>query len=165
MTGIVLSQYAVNHGPAYQGMIVDGELANIVSKLNTDVATIPYGTAVFRDPANDGAAKAPTKASTADQFVGVAVRELNRAYHSNAVMGAVVNRDFSVLTLGVIYGTVLEAVKPGDPVYVRVGATGAGNFCKTAGADATLSVAIPGAIFTSTAAANSLAKVSFVVGG
>ncbi|BAN16822.1 virion structural protein [Edwardsiella phage PEi21] len=165
MTGIVKSPYTINHDAAFRGMVADGELANIISKLNTDVATIPFGTAVFRDAANDNGAKMPTAASTAEQFVGVAVRELNRAYPDASAFGGVVGMDFSVITTGVIYVKVLEAVKAGDAAYARVGSTGTGDFCKSAGSAATLSVAIPGAKFVSSASAGALAKLSLVVGG
>ena len=50
------ASYRLNHGKAFQGMVADGELANIISKLNTDTVTIAYGKAVVRD--GDNAAKA-----------------------------------------------------------------------------------------------------------
>lgn len=157
------ASYSLNHGAAFKGMVADGELANIISKLNTDTVVIPYGKAVVRD--GDGAAKLPVAGSVAANFVGVAVRELNRSYQATEAFGAVVAKDFSVLTAGVIWVTALEAVASGDPAFVRVGATGTGDFAKSAGADATLSVAIPGAKFVSTGAAGTLVKLSIVVGG
>lgn len=163
MTGIVQSTYGLSHNPAYAGMVADGELANIISKLNSDTVTIPYGKAVFAD--GEGAAKLPTSGSTADQFAGVAVRELNRAYGMTDTFGAVIDKDFSVLTAGVIWVTAAEQVTARGKVFVRVGATGNGNFAAAAGADATLAVEIPGAKYITSGAAGALVKVSFVVGG
>ncbi|MGL4544843.1 MAG: structural cement protein Gp24 [Plesiomonas sp.] len=163
MTGIVQASYGLNHNPAFVGMVADGQLANIISKLNTDVVTIPYGKAVFADGV--GGAKLPTSGSTAPQFVGVAVRELNRAYGINDTFGAVANDDFSVLTVGAIWVKAAEAVTARGDVFVRVGATGTGDFAAGAGAAATLAVQIPGAKYLTSAAAGALVKVSFVVGG
>lgn len=157
------ASYSLNHGKAFQGMVADGELANIISKLNTDTVTIGYGKAVVRD--GDNAAKLPVAGSGAGNFVGVAVRELNRSYLDSATFGAVVAKDFSVLTAGVIWVTALEAVVSGDPAFFRVGSTGTGDFSKSEGAAATLSVAIPGAKFVSSGAAGTLVKLSIVVGG
>lgn len=157
------ASYSLNHGKAFQGMVADGELANIISKLNTDTVTIGYGKAVVRD--GDNAAKLPVAGSGAGNFVGVAVRELNRSYLDSATFGAVVAKDFSVLTAGVIWVTALEAVVSGDPAFFRVGSTGTGDFSKSAGAAETLSVAIPGAKFVSSGAAGTLVKLSIVVGG
>lgn len=163
MAGILATSYGLNHGKAFAGMVADGELSNIISKLNTSDVTIPYGKAVFRD--GEDAAILPTDASTAGQFVGVAVRELNRAYMDGQAFGAVPHKDFSVLTAGVIWVTAAEAVTVGAPAFVRVGDTGTGDFAAAAGADDTLAVAIPNAKFVSAGAAGSLVKISLVVGG
>ena len=70
-----------------------------------------------------------------------------------------------MLTAGVIWVTVAEAVAVGDAAFLRVGATQTGDFAKTEGSTATLSVAIPGAKFLTAASAGGLAKLSLVVGG
>jgi hypothetical protein len=163
MTGILATSYSLNHGPAFAGMVADGQLNNIISKLNVDTAIIAYGKGVVRD--GEGGAKLPLAGSLAGDFLGVAVRELNRSYKDGDTFGAVQDKDFSVLTVGTVWVKALETVVAGDKVFVRVGATGTGDFCKTAGASATLSVEIPNAKFLTGAAANGLAKVSFVVGG
>lgn len=163
MTGIVQASYDLNHGPAWAGMVADDQLANIISKLNTDAGTIAYGKGVVAD--GEGGAKLPATGATAANFVGVAVRELNRAYTASDIFGAVVKKDFSVMTVGVIWVKVLEAVVARDPAFLRIGSTGTGDFCKTAGSAATESIAIPGAKFLTSASAGGLAKVSFVVGG
>lgn len=163
MTGIVATSYDLNHNPAYVGMVADGELANIISKLNSTDVTIGYGKAVFRD--GETAAILPTDASAAADFVGVAVRELNRSYMNGQTFGAVPHKDYSVLTVGAIWVTAAEAVTIGAPAFVRVGATGQGDFAAAAGADDTLAVAIPNAKFVTAGAAGSLVKLSIVVGG
>jgi len=163
MTGIVATSYGLNHGSAYAGMVADGELANIISKLNVSDVTIKYGKAVVRD--GEGGARYPADDGIDDKFVGVAVRELNRSYMNGQVFGAVPHKDFSVLTVGVIYVTAAEAVQVGDPAFFRVGATGTGDFAASAGAGATLAVAIPNAKFVSSANAGDLVKLSIVVGG
>jgi hypothetical protein len=161
------ASYSLNHGKAFRGMVADGELANIISKLNTDTVTIGYGKAVVRD--GDNAVKLPVGGSVggsvAVNFVGVAVRELNRSYLDSATFGAVVAKDLSVLTAGVIWVTALEAVVSGDPAFFRVGSTGTGDFSKSEGEAETLSVAIPNAKFVSSGAAGTLVKLSIVVGG
>lgn len=163
MTGIVATSYGLNHNPAYAGMVADGELANIISKLNDSTVTIRYGAAVVRS--GEGTARYPTAASTSGDFIGVAVRELNRSYMDGQTFGAVPAKDFSVLTAGVIYVVAAEAVTVGAPAFFRVGSDGNGNFAASAGADDTLAVAIPNAKFVSAGAAGSLVKLSIVVGG
>ena len=135
MTGIVQASYDLNHGAAWAGMVADDQLANIVSKLNTDTGNIAYGKGVVADGV-DGA-KLPATGAVAANFVGVAVRELNRAYAASDTFGAVVKKDFSVVTVGVIWVKVLEAVNARDPAFLRIGSTGPGDFCKSAGSAAT----------------------------
>lgn len=160
---ITATSYGLNHDAAFTGMVADGQVANIVSKINDDTATVAYGKGVVRS--GEKGFKAATVDSTADNFVGVLVRELNRSYADGATFGAPVDRPASVLTAGVIWVTVAEAVTVGDAAYLRVGATQTGDFAKAAGSEATLSVAIPGAKFLTAATAGGLAKLSLVVGG
>lgn len=160
---ITATSYGLNHDAAFTGMVADGQVANIVSKINDDTATVAYGKGVVRN--GEKGFKAATAESTANQFVGVLVRELNRSYADGATFGAPIDRPASVLTAGVIWVTVAEAVAVGDAAYLRVGATQTGDFAKAAGSEATLSVAIPGAKFLTAATAGGLAKLSLVVGG
>jgi hypothetical protein len=166
MTGIVQASYGLNHSPAFAGMVADDQVANIVSKLNNDTVNIPYGKGVVADAAdlNQGA-KAVTSATVAADFIGVSVRELNRAYTTTDVFGAVVDKDFSVMTVGAIWVKAAEAVTARAPAFLRVGATSQGDFGAAAGTGATASVAIPGAKFLTSGAAGDLVKISFVVGG
>lgn len=160
---ITATSYGLNHDAAFTGMVADGQVANIVSKINDDTVTVAYGKGVVRS--GEKGFKAATSGSTANDFVGVLVRELNRSYADGATFGAPVDRPASVLTAGVIWVTVAEAVAVGDAAYLRVGATQTGDFAKTVGSAATLSVAIPGAKFLTAATAGGLAKLSLVVGG
>lgn len=160
---ITATSYGLNHDAAFTGMVADGQVANIVSKINDDTATVAYGKGVVRS--GEKGFKAATASSTGEDFVGVLVRELNRAYADGEAFGAPVDRPASVLTAGVIWVTVAEDVVVGDAAFLRVGATKTGDFAKSVGGDATLSVAIPGAKFLTTAASGGLAKLSMVVGG
>lgn len=160
---ITATSYGLNHDAAFTGMVADGQVANIVSKINDDTATVAYGKGVVRS--GEKGFKAAVAASTANDFVGVLVRELNRSYADGETFGAPVDRPASVLTAGVIWVTVAEDVAVGDAAFLRVGATQTGDFAKAAGSVATLSVAIPGAKFLTAATAGGLAKLSLVVGG
>lgn len=159
---ITATSYGLNHDAAFTGMVADGQVANIVSKINDDTVTVAYGKGVVRSGEKGFLA---ASASVAADFVGVLVRELNRSYADGATFGAPIDRPASVLTAGVIWVTTATAVAVGDAAYLRVGATQTGDFANAAGTDATLSVAIPGAKFLTAAASGGLAKLSLVVGG
>lgn len=157
---------AINHLPAYAGMPADAEIYNHVSKLNTMASNIPYGYGVVSS-GDDGAAL-PTSTSTAANFVGVVVRELNRAYAQNETFGAPVDRDMTVRTAGPIWVTARVAVTKDQPVYLVIGdGTGAnqGQFSNVAGTGPTAAVLIPNAKWVSSAGAGALAKISLVIGG
>ena len=158
----VLGGNTIDHGKAYAGMVADGELVNAVSKLNKGTVGIPFGKGVVSD-GEDGA-KLPVAASTAAQFNGVVKYELNRA-HRDGEVGAVPLYDMTVVTLGSIWVKVLDTVAKDAPVYLRVGATGAGDFSGVVGAADTLGVLIPNAKFTSAGVAGGLAKISLGIGG
>ncbi|WP_457967634.1 hypothetical protein M1D68_15940 [Pseudomonas sp. R4-84] len=162
----VLGGNAINHGVAYAGMVADGELSNAVSKVNKGTSNIRFGLGVVSD--GDDGAKLPDAASTADQFIGVVKRELNRAYATNEVFGAVAKRDMSVETVAPIWVHARVAVTKDDPVYLVVGdgtGTNQGQFSNEVGAAATLAVLIPNAKWVSTAGAGVLAKISLKIGG
>lgn len=157
---------AINHNAAYAGMPADGQVSNDVSKLNKGTANIPYGYGVVSD--GDDGAKLPIDTSTAANFVGVAVRELNRAYTESETFGAQAKRDMTVRTAGVIWVTARVAVAKDDPVYLVVGdgtGTNQGQFSNVIGAAATLGVLVPDAKWVSSAGAGALAKISLNIGG
>ena len=158
----VLGGNAINHGVAYAGQVADLQLLNTVSKLNKGTVGIAYGKGVVTD-GEDGA-KLPEAASIAAQFTGVVKYELNRARVAGD-SGASANYDMSVVTKGVIWVTVLDTVAKDAPVYLRVGATGAGDFSGVVGSDATLGVLIAGAKFLTAGDAGDLVKISLGLGG
>lgn len=158
----VLGGNSIDHGVAYAGQVADLQLCNIVSKLNKGTVGIAFGKGVVTD-GEDGA-KLPLPASTAAQFNGVVKYELNRARESGD-SGATAGYDMSVVTQGVIWVTVLDEVAKDDPVYLRVGATDAGDFSGIAGTGDTLGVLISGAKFLTAGEAGDLVKISFNVGG
>ena len=162
---ITSTGYGLNHGNAFAGMVADDQVSNIVTKTNTTATTVPYGKGVVRDTTNNTETGIGTIATTttAAMFVGVAVRELNRAYNTGDTFGAVPAKDFSVLTAGTIWVTVRETVVPGDAACMIINATNPGDFKKTAGAND--AVAITGAKFLTGATSGGLAKLSLVVGG
>ena len=160
----VQTTYSTEHNEAYAGMRADQQLNNAVSKLNKGADNIPFGKAIVSD-GDDGGQIAVLDTSTAAQFIGVALRELNRAIEDGDVFGAVAGQDFSVVTHGVIWVTCIEAVTKDDPVYMRIGATGLGDFSNVVGATVTLGVLIPNAKFLRAAGAGDLVKISLGLGG
>lgn len=158
----VLGGNAIDHGLAYAGMVADRQLVNKVSKLNKTGASIAYGLGLVSD--GEEAAKLPTDASTAAEFVGVNMYELNRA-RQDGESGAPDNYDMTLLTVGPIWVEVLDTVAKDAPVYLRVGATGTGKFSGIEGTGVTLGVLIPNANFLTGGDAGDLVKVSFTVGG
>lgn len=155
--------YTLNHNAALPGMVADGQLLNSISRVNKSSSVyIPYGSGLVTD-GEDGA-KLPVPASTAAQFNGVLKYELNRA-HPDSTSGAIPLYDMTLVTVGSVWVYVLDTVTKDVPVYLRVGATGAGQFSGVVGTGATLGVLIPGAKFLTGGDAGELVKISLNVGG
>ena len=157
---------AISHGQAYAGMVADQQLLNTISKLNKGASIIPYGLGVVTD--GDNGALLPTAGGLAVDFIGIAMRELNRAYQDGEVLGAVAVNDFTVITHGVVWVTANLAVAKDEPVWFIVSdgtGTVQGQFSNVVGAAATLAVLIPGAKWVSSAGAGDLAKLSLGLGG
>lgn len=159
----VQDSYSVYHDKAYAGMIADGQLKNSISKLNADTKTIAYGKGVVSS--GDDGSVLPVPTSTAKNFNGVAIRELNRAYKDGEDFGSPEKMDMSVMTQGVIWVNPLVTVVKDEDVFLRVGATDAGDFTNAAGSGGTLSVAIPNAKFLTGGDAGELVKISIGMGG
>ena len=155
--------YTLNHDAAFAGMVVDGQLNNIVSKTNLSHDTIPYGLGVVAS-GPDGMVT-PASTNVAGDFIGVVVRELNRAYQASDAFGEPATYTGSVLTAGVIYVRVSTAVNARDPAFLNVGSGTPGQFTNAAGTGATAAVQIPNAIFLTSASAGGLAKLSLKIGG
>jgi hypothetical protein len=158
----VLGGNSIDHNVAYAGMVADGQLLNSISKLNKGTVSIAFGKGVVSD-GEDGA-KLPVPASTAANFKGVVKYELNRA-HVDGDTGAIAKYDMTIVTEGVMWVTVLDTVAADAPVYLRVGATGAGDFSGIIGTGATLGVLLPNAKFLTAGDAGDLVKISLGLGG
>lgn len=158
----VLGGNTIDHGVAYAGQVADLQLCNKISKLNQSGASIAYGKGVVT--ADEQSAELPTVTSTATEFNGVLVYELNRA-RQDGESGAPDGYDMTLVTQGVIWVKVLDTVAKDAPVYLRVGATGAGDFSGVEGATVTLGVLIPGAKFLTAGDAGDLVKISLGLGG
>ena len=159
----IVGGYTLNHNAALAGMVADGQLLNSVSRVNKSTDNILFGKGLVSD-GEDGA-KLPVPASTAAQFNGVLKRELNRAHTDAAPQGALPKYDMTVVTEGVIWVKVLDTVAKDAPVYLRVGATDAGDFSGIVGTGATLGVLLPNAKFLTAGDAGDLVKISLGLGG
>lgn len=163
----VVGGNAIEHVAALVGMVADLQLLNTVSKLNeSTTVTIPFGHGVVSD-GDDGAAL-PGLGSVAADFIGIAMRELNRAIQDGDDIGAIPLRDLSVVTHGVVWVTANLAVTKDDPVWFIVSdgnGSNQGEFSNVVGAVATLAVLIPNAKWVSSAGAGDLAKISLGLGG
>ena len=158
----VLGGNSIDHGVAYAGQVADLQLRNAVSKLNKTDASIAYGKGVVTD--DEESAKLPVPASTAAEFNGVVKYELNRA-RQDGESGAPDNFDMTVVTEGVIWVKVLDTVAKDAPVYLRVGATDAGDFSGIVGTGDTLGVLLPNTKFLTGGDAGDLVKISLGLGG
>lgn len=152
----VQTTYSTTHAALYPGQIPDGQVYNSISKLNKSGANIPYGYGVVRDGADS--AKVAGAVFAADDIVGIAVRELDRAYQDGEVFGAQDGRSFSVLTMGPIAVVAVNDVVSGDSVFI--GQDGTIRNVAAGGA-----VQLPNSKFTSDATAGDIAKISVVIGG
>lgn len=124
----------IYHKKAKKGLLGDTRKVDTIRCMNGTEDTIPYGVGVVRN--ENAEITMPTATSTAADFGGVTLLEYNR----DAVGGIPVRRDATLLSKGSIYVELLEDVEFDDDVYWRVGETGNGNFCKSAGEGETLSV-------------------------
>ncbi len=139
----VQTTYSVYHAEKYAGAVNSVNPYGTTSKLNVDTVNIPYGYGVVSD--GDGNMELPTATSTASEFIGIVMRELNRGYGDSETFGATVKRDGTVVTFGRVAGVAGASVSEGDAVYLGVGADVAGKFTDTAGTGTTLAVAISNA--------------------
>lgn len=159
----VQTTYSSTHDKAYAGMVADLQALNTVSKLNKTGAIIGYGKGVVTD--GEDAAKLGGTGLNAATFIGVVMRELNRAYADGETFGARDKQDMTVVTHGVIWVKAATTVAKDDKVFVRVGSTNTGDFSNAAGTAATESVEIPGAKFLTAGDTGDLVKISMGIGG
>lgn len=158
----IQTSYTLTHGALYAGMLVSELPYSAFSKLNASGASIPYGTGVAADGA-DGI-ELPTSSSVAADFVGVVKRELNRV-HVGSDTGAIDDQDATVIGMGKIAVTLTSDVTARAPAFWRVGATNPGQFCAAVGTGATLSVAIPNAIFETAGTSGDVVNLLLKIGG
>lgn len=165
----VVGGNAIDHNALYEGMVVDGQLTNSVSKLNTLTTVIPFGRGIVSD--GDAGGRTPNNTHTAANFIGIAKYELNRAYMDNQAQGALPDYDMTVVTVGPVAVTPTVGVDKDDPVYMIIGNTAgagvanAGRFTNVAGTGATAAVLIAGAKWLETVTAGTRSKLSLGVRG
>ena len=92
----VQTTYTLDHAEAYAGMKADQQVFNAVSKTNLGAVNIGFGKAIVTDTETGG--KVCVAASIAKNFIGVSMRELNRAIADGDSLGAVPDNDFSIFT-------------------------------------------------------------------
>ena len=109
----VQTSYSVYHAAKYAGAVNSVNPYATESKLNTDTVNIPFGYGVIAD--GETGMILPSTGDTAADFVGVSMRELNRAYADGETFGAPVGRDGTVVTHGrVAVVAVLDFVVLGE---------------------------------------------------
>ena len=159
----VQTTYSVYHAEKYAGAVNSVNPYGTVSKLNTDTVSIPFGYGVVAD--GESGMTLPATDSVATEFVGIAMRELNRAYADSETFGAPVGRDHAVVTFGKVAGVAGATVAYGDAVYMGVGVDVQGKFTNAAGTGDTLAVAITGAKFLEAGADGEAVWISLSIGG
>ena len=147
----IQTSFQIDHNHAYNGMIADGQLQNIVSRLNIDDETIGFGIPVW----GEGTAKASD-----DMFVGITVREIhNRNYFEGSKAGFAPGDTMSVLNSGVMWIQLDEGVtvKAGDKVAFD---TATGKYV----ADVADGVELEGAEWLTDSDAKGFAKLRITIG-
>ncbi len=141
----IQSTYATKMATAYAGMIVNTE-PNVLISREVESAAVGFGKAV-----KQGTGDAQVIAATAavDVVRGITVRDQSTTDDKFAVADSAL-----VITKGVIWVTALDTVVAGAPVYMVV-AGGSGKFTDTT----TSNLAIPGAIFETSGAADDLVAI------
>lgn len=147
--------------PGIAGQLADLSFKRVITGVNAEGAAIPFGVALTK-AAGDGKYDLPDAAG--DKVHGIAL-------HSHDVdqvgltgtQGIPIDGDFNLLTEGVAYVLVEEAVVDGDQAYVRYAAGAGGSqlgaWRKSAVTSET--AIVKGAIFRSSAGAGGIAAVEF----
>ena len=146
----VQTTYSEYHAAKYAGQVNQLNPYDSVSRLNGTGDSIPFGYGVVTS-GTDGAAL-PTNTDTALTFVGVAMRELNRAFESGETFGAKDGQDFTVVTEGRVAVVAGATVAKDDPVYLIIGDGTTpnallGKFSNVVGSTTSTGVLIPDAKF------------------
>jgi hypothetical protein len=148
--------YSLTHSAGYEGMLVDQQLSNIVSRTNMGTTTIPFGRAIVSQGERGGIL--PVSGSTFAQFVGISHRELTRAYKEGETFGAIANADFAVVTMGIVYIKAVVTVRRDELVYMLLAD---GTFTNVA----TGAILITNAKWMSNTTAGGMGVISLGLGG
>lgn len=162
MAGI--TSYPLTPGTGFAGQIADEAPRYVRSAVNKEAAAIPFGLA-FKRGAADGEVLLPTAGT--DKIVGIGVHrhDVNTIGSTGwaADAGIPAGDRFDLLSEGVVYVKVEEAVVENDQAYVRF-AAGAGGTQKGAfrkSADTATAVAVKGARYLASGALDSIVPVQF----
>ncbi len=163
MAGI--TSYPLTPGTGFAGQIADEcPVRYIRSARNKEAVALPFGLA-FKRGAADGEVLLPTAGT--DKIVGIGVHrhDVNTIGSSAwaATAGIPVDDRFDLLSEGVVYVVVEEAVVENDPCFVRY-ATGSGGSQKGAfrkSADTATAVQVKGARFLASGALGAIVPVQF----
>lgn len=162
----VQTSYTTEHAALYAGMVRGFQPSNAISKLNKGTVSIPFGLGVVTD--GDNGAKVPVAGSTAAQFNGVVMYELNRAQQDNVAAGAIAGYDMTVIAHGQVAVLADVAITKDDSVFMIVGngtGTKQGTFSNVIGAAGTLAVQIVGAKWVQSVDAGKVGFISIGIGG
>lgn len=164
----VQTSYSVYHDEKYAGAVNSVNPYGTVSKFNDTGDTIPFGYGVVSD-GEDGMAL-PTDSSTASNFIGITMRELNRAYEDSETFGAQDQRDGAVVTFGRVAGVLGGTVAKDDSVYMVIGDgttpnTLLGTFTNSVGSGTSTAVAVSNAKFLEAGDAADAVWISLGIGG
>lgn len=159
----VQTTYSVYHAEKYAGAVNSVNPYATASKLNVEGDVIPFGYGVVAD-GEDGMVL-PDAGSVAGDFIGITMRELNRAYADGETFGAPVGRTHAVVTFGKVAGVAGASVAYGDDVFLGIGSSVAGKFTNAAGTGATEAVQIVGAKFLEAGADGDAVWISLNIGG
>lgn len=156
----VQTTYALNRNSAYEGLIADNQLRNVVSRrAETDIG---YGLGVLWGT-NDDSTKLPTATFDGKLFLGVTRYTLN---HESVGGNHVIPQNFSadVITDGVVWVFCENGCSPNDDVYL-IHTSSSGNVGRfRTDANTNKAVKVPGAKWLTTATAGKLAKIKLNIG-
>lgn len=146
----VQTTYSEYHAAKYAGQVNQLNPFDTVTRHNGSGDSIPFGLGVVTSGTDS--ATLPDENATALTFVGVVMRELNRAYEDAETFGSKDGQDFTVVTEGRVAVVAGITVAKDDPVYMIIGDGTAqntllGKFSNVIGATTTTGVLIPNAKF------------------
>jgi len=159
----VQTTYSVYHAEKYAGAVNSVNPYGTVSKLNASDAVVPYGYGVVTD--GNGGMELPSASSTALEFIGIAMREVNRAYADGEAFGDPIGRDGTVVTFGKVAGVAGMAVAESEQVFLGVGSAVAGKFMSEAGTGTSAAISITGAKFLESGVEDGAVWISLSIGG